>query len=115
MSAGRLAEQAAWPLRHQLSGVPGRVGQGSASVRSLCKSFKWRTTQQALIFKGFYRANVMHEMEGRMAIVGYARVSTDGQTFDAQHAVLKAAGAEKVFTEKVSGAKTDRRQTAARH
>src|SRR5215471_10986322 len=51
----------------------------------------------------------LHEMEGEM-IVGYARVSTDGQTLDAQHATLKAAGAEKVFAEKVSGAKTDRRQ-----
>jgi DNA invertase Pin-like site-specific DNA recombinase len=45
-----------------------------------------------------------------MAIVGYARVSTDGQTLDAQHATLKAAGADRVFAEKVSGAKTDRRQ-----
>ena len=45
-----------------------------------------------------------------MAMVGYARVSTDGQTLDAQHAALKAAGADRVFAEKVSGAKTDRRQ-----
>ena len=45
-------------------------------------------------------------------IVGYARVSTDGQTLDAQQASLRAAGAEKVFSEKVSGAKTDRRQLA---
>lgn len=45
-----------------------------------------------------------------MTIVGYARVSTDGQTLDAQHAALKAAGADRVFAEKVSGAKTDRRQ-----
>jgi DNA invertase Pin-like site-specific DNA recombinase len=45
-------------------------------------------------------------------IVGYARVSTDGQTLDAQQASLKAAGADKVFAEKVSGAKTDRRQLA---
>jgi DNA invertase Pin-like site-specific DNA recombinase len=43
-------------------------------------------------------------------IVGYARVSTDGQTLDAQQAALTAAGASKVFAEKVSGAKTDRKQ-----
>jgi DNA invertase Pin-like site-specific DNA recombinase len=43
-------------------------------------------------------------------IIGYARVSTDGQTLDAQHSALRGAGAEKVFAEKVSGAKTDRRQ-----
>jgi DNA invertase Pin-like site-specific DNA recombinase len=57
----------------------------------------------------FVEKFLMHETEGRM-IVGYARVSTDGQTLDAQQTALKAAGAEKVFAEKVSGAKTDRRQ-----
>jgi DNA invertase Pin-like site-specific DNA recombinase len=41
-------------------------------------------------------------------IVGYAPVSTDGQTPDAQHAALREAGCEKVYAEKVSGAKTDR-------
>jgi DNA invertase Pin-like site-specific DNA recombinase len=45
-------------------------------------------------------------------IVGYARVSTDGQTLDAQQASLTAAGAERVFAEKVSGAVTDRKQLA---
>ena len=45
-------------------------------------------------------------------IVGYARVSTDGQTLDAQHAALIAAGAERVFAEKVSGAVTDRKALA---
>ena len=45
-----------------------------------------------------------------MTMVGYARVSTDGQTLDAQDAALKVAGADRVFAEKVSGAKTDRRQ-----
>jgi DNA invertase Pin-like site-specific DNA recombinase len=45
-------------------------------------------------------------------IVGYARVSTDGQTLDAQEAALRAAGAERVFAEKVSGAVTDRKALA---
>src|SRR5882757_7618050 len=43
-----------------------------------------------------------------MAIYGYARVSTDGQTVAAQVAALESAGAIKVFSETASGAKTDR-------
>ncbi len=39
---------------------------------------------------------------------GYARVSTDGQTVDAQVVQLEAAGATRLFKEKVSGAKRDR-------
>jgi hypothetical protein len=45
-------------------------------------------------------------------ILGYARVSTDGQTLDAQQATLRGAGAERVFAEKVSGIVTDRKQLA---
>jgi DNA invertase Pin-like site-specific DNA recombinase len=45
-------------------------------------------------------------------IVGYARVSTDGQTLDAQQSALAAAGAERVFAEKVSGAVIDRKALA---
>jgi hypothetical protein len=44
----------------------------------------------------FRCANVMNEM-GRGIIVGYARVSADGQTLDAHQAALAAAGAERVF------------------
>jgi len=43
-------------------------------------------------------------------IIGYSRVSTDGQTLDAQQAQLKLAGADKIFSETISGAITDRRQ-----
>lgn len=45
-------------------------------------------------------------------IVGYARVSTDGQTLDAQHAALKAAGATQIYSEKISGAVTQRKALA---
>jgi DNA invertase Pin-like site-specific DNA recombinase len=43
-------------------------------------------------------------------IFGYARVSTDGQSVDAQVKTLRAAGAEKIFRETASGAKSDRAQ-----
>ena len=45
-------------------------------------------------------------------IVGYARVSTDGQTLDAQHSALREAGAEQIFSEKISGAVTERKALA---
>jgi DNA invertase Pin-like site-specific DNA recombinase len=41
---------------------------------------------------------------------GYARVSTDGQSVDAQVRQLTKAGCKKVFREVSSGAKTDRAQ-----
>lgn len=40
--------------------------------------------------------------------IGYARISTDTQTHDAQIAALKGAGCEKIFMETASGAKKDR-------
>jgi DNA invertase Pin-like site-specific DNA recombinase len=45
-------------------------------------------------------------------IIGYARVSTDGQTLDAQHSALTAAGCVKVYSEKVSGTVTERKALA---
>jgi DNA invertase Pin-like site-specific DNA recombinase len=47
-----------------------------------------------------------------MTIYGYARVSTDGQSLAAQDAELHAAGCAKVYSEKVSGAKTNRVELA---
>jgi len=47
-----------------------------------------------------------------MTTIGYARVSTDGQTLDAQQAALRNAGCERVFSKNESGAKTYRQQLA---
>jgi len=47
-----------------------------------------------------------------MALIGYGRVSTNGQDLAGQVAELQAAGCAKIYQEKVSGARTDRRELA---
>src|SRR3954453_411951 len=42
--------------------------------------------------------------------LGYARVSTYGQTLDSQLEQLRGAGCTKIYREKVTGARADRRQ-----
>jgi DNA invertase Pin-like site-specific DNA recombinase len=56
------------------------------------------------------KARVRAVAKPYVRVYGYARVSTDGQSVDAQRRQLRAAGASKVFSEVASGAKSDRPQ-----
>jgi DNA invertase Pin-like site-specific DNA recombinase len=52
--------------------------------------------------------NICAKVEAKMPVFGYARVSSQDQDLSAQEAELRAAGAVKVYREKVSGAKANR-------
>jgi DNA invertase Pin-like site-specific DNA recombinase len=52
----------------------------------------------------------MTETEPQKRRLGYACVSTYGQTLDAQIEQLRADGCAKIFREKVTGARADRRE-----
>jgi DNA invertase Pin-like site-specific DNA recombinase len=66
------------------------------------------TVDASFVCKAFDRCEIA--LQNCRVIYGYARVSTSQQDHAAQVAQLEAAGAAKVFAEKVSGAKTDRCQ-----
>jgi DNA invertase Pin-like site-specific DNA recombinase len=88
------------------------------------------TDAPLIIDKSIHKSKVLYDLSGvvlpsvllctkyfqkldrEMTAYGYARVSTNGQALAAQEAELLAAGASKVFKEKVSGAKADRAELA---
>lgn len=52
----------------------------------------------------------MHETPLTKPLLGYARVSTAGQTLDAQLEQLRAAGCSRIYQDTASGARADRKQ-----
>src|SRR3954454_25179408 len=52
----------------------------------------------------------MTETKPQNRLIGYARVSTYGQTLDTQLEQLRAADCRKIYREKVTGAHSDRRE-----
>jgi DNA invertase Pin-like site-specific DNA recombinase len=55
-----------------------------------------------------FETHVKRDQIGGCMKIGYARVSTEDQNIDLQVDALTAANCEKVYTDKASGAKTDR-------
>ena len=86
-----------------------QIQQWHANMASVQKS---RVSHQNQPFdkKGLSRCR--SPVHNEPMIFGYARVSTDGQSVDAQVKQLRAAGAAKVFRETASGAKTERAELA---
>jgi DNA invertase Pin-like site-specific DNA recombinase len=54
--------------------------------------------------------NIGAKVELKMSLFGYARVSTDGQSLTAQVTELKAVNCQRIFQEKISGARAHRKQ-----
>jgi DNA invertase Pin-like site-specific DNA recombinase len=85
--------------------------QHTSDVRSLSRLHGAAVTQNDCAqIKNHAQLKASCHGAPEMLLYGYARVSTHGQTLAAQLEQLRVAGCRKVYREKASGARADRRQ-----
>ena len=85
-----------------------RVARTNPGFHTVCKTFANPAGPNAA--NGLYFAEDMTETHIENRTLGYARVSTVGQTLDAQLEQLKAAGCTRIYREKATGARIERRE-----
>jgi hypothetical protein len=101
--------------------VTGKIAEGRAQIKRRNRGDRrWALPRRPLQKLGKTQQNELIETIALFCCVnllhnnpmkyGYARVSTDGQSIEAQVRQLSKAGCKKVFREVASGAKTERAQ-----
>lgn len=86
------------------------IGCGNPGLGKITKLKTSANVSGPSLNNGLGFAEDMTESQPESRIIGYARVSTYGQTLDTQLEQLKAAGCAKVYREKVTGAQVERRE-----